>query len=201
MVLYPKLLIATNNKAKLHEMRELLGNIPFELVSLEEVGIVHDVEETGSTFEENALLKATTYSRMSGLLTLADDSGLEVEALNGEPGIHSNRYAGPHATDEEKVRFLLHKMDHVPQGQRQARFIVYLALAWPSGDTKVVVGTYPGEISQVPRGKPIPKFPYRVIFIPEGSDKTLAEILEAGNTIESPRTYAIAQIKKILVPN
>lgn len=89
------LLVATNNSAKLSEMKLLLGEIPYTIVSLADVGVDFDVEETGTTFEENALLKAKTYSRLSGLLTLADDSGLEVKALNNEPGIHTNRYAGP----------------------------------------------------------------------------------------------------------
>lgn len=192
------LLVATNNSAKLSEMKQLLGMTPYKIVSLADVGIDYDVEETGTTFEENALLKAKTYSRLSGLLTLADDSGLEVKALNGEPGIHTNRYAGPDATDDEKVQFLLKKMAAVPEGEREARFTVYLALAWPSGETKVVVGYYPGTISLEPRGKPIKKFPYRVIFVPKNSDNTLAELIEMGASTESPRTVAIARIKELL---
>lgn len=192
------ILVATNNSAKLAEIRSLLGDINYNVVSLADVGIEHDVEETGKTFEENALLKATTYSAMSGLLTLADDSGLEVKALHGEPGINTNRYAGPDATDEEKVQFLLNKMAAIPEGSRDARFTVYLALAWPSGKTQVVVGYYPGTIALEPRGKLIKKFPYRLIFIPKGSDKTLAELIEQGIPTDSPRTAAIAQIKEIL---
>ncbi len=192
------LLVATNNSAKLSEMKLLLGEIPYTIVSLADVGVDFDVEETGTTFEENALLKAKTYSRLSGLLTLADDSGLEVKALNNEPGIHTNRYAGPDATEEEKVQFLLKKMAHIPEGNRDARFTVYLALAWPSGETKVVVGHYPGMIALEPRGKPIKKFPYRVIFVPSGMHKTLAELIEMGVSTESPRTIAIARIKELL---
>ncbi len=192
-------LLATHNGAKLAEMQELLGEIPYKVVSLADVGIDYDVEETGTTFEENAVLKAKTYSRMSGLLTLADDSGLEVKALNGEPGIHSNRYAGPHATDEDKVQFLLKKMAHVPIGQRQAQFTVYMALAWPSGETKVIVAHYTGSIALEPKGKMIKKFPYRVIFIPTNADRTLAELLEAGLPIETPRTKAVELIRDVLL--
>ena len=193
------LLIATHNSAKLAEMRELLGDLPYGIVSLDEVGITLEVEETGTTFQENALLKARTYSQLSGLLTLADDSGLEVVALNGEPGIHSNRYAGPLATEEEKVQFLLEKMAHVPLEQRQAQFTVYMALVWPSGKTHVVVYHYKGSIALGPRGKWIKKFPYRVVFIPANSDKTLAELIEYGIAIETPRTKCIALVKEYLL--
>ncbi|MXX54115.1 MAG: hypothetical protein F4Z35_09440, partial [Dehalococcoidia bacterium] len=99
----PKLLIATHNRGKLRELTELLGDIPYELVSLGDLGIHYDVDETGSTFEENATLKAETYCELAGLMTLADDSGLEVDALGGEPGVRSARYAGPDATDGERV--------------------------------------------------------------------------------------------------
>lgn len=193
-----RLLIATHNIAKLTEMREHLGEIPYNIVSLSDVGIDYDVEETGTTFEENAVLKAKTYSRLSGLLTLADDSGLEIEALNGEPGIHSNRYAGSHATDEDKVEYLLKKMAHVPEGRRQAQFTVYMVLAWPTEKLHKVVTHYTGTITSAPRGKFIKNFPYRVVFVPTGSHQTLAELIEQGIPRETPRTKAIELIKNFL---
>ena len=110
----PKLLVATRNAGKLRELTQLLGDVPCDLVSLDDVGIDHEVDETGSTFDENATLKAEAYCRLSGLITLADDSGLEVDALGGEPGVHSARYAGPDATDADRVTFLLAKLADIP---------------------------------------------------------------------------------------
>ena len=105
-----KLLIATTNRGKLKEYREMLAGLPFEVVSLEDAGITLDVEETGETFEENAILKAKTYAAMSGMLTLADDSGLEVDALGGEPGVRSARYAGEGATSRQRNELLLRNL-------------------------------------------------------------------------------------------
>lgn len=195
-----KLLIATQNQAKFAEIKRLLGDIPYEIVSLTDLGISHDVEETGTTFEENAILKAKTYCTMTGLPSLADDSGLEVTALNGEPGIYTNRYAGEHATEEEKRLFLLNKMKDVPEGKRQAQFTVIMALAWPSGEVNLAQSQYKGSISLDIRGAPILKFPYRSIFVPEGSDKTLAELQERGETIKSPRDEVVADIRAMLAP-
>ena len=147
----PKLLIATHNLGKLREYRGLLGNIPFELVSLDHLGIAEEVEETGSTFHENARLKANTYAALSGLLTLADDSGLEVDALGGEPGIHSARYGEesllnslkkspqpPFAkggakgiSEQDRVSLLLRNLEGVPWTRRTARFRCVIAIAIP----------------------------------------------------------------------
>ena len=110
----PKLLLATNNRAKVAEYRNLLEDIPFRLVTLSEQGITTEVDETGETLEENARLKADALSRESGLVALADDSGLEVEALGGEPGILSARYAGEGASDKDKVNYLLARMADIP---------------------------------------------------------------------------------------
>lgn len=195
-----KLLIATQNQAKFAEIKHLLGDIPYAIVSLTDLGITHDVEETGTTFEENAILKAQTYCAMTGLPALADDSGLEVQALHGEPGIYTNRYAGEHATEEEKRQFLLNKMKHIPDGQRQGQFTVIMALAWPSGDISLARSEYKGSISHDIRGTPIVKFPYRSIFIPEGSDITMAELQARGEKIKSPRDDVVADIRRILIP-
>lgn len=194
-----RLLIATQNQAKLAEIKRLLGDIPFTIVSLTDLGITHDVEETGTSFEENAILKAKTYCSMTGLPSLADDSGLEVVALNGEPGIYTNRYAGEHATEEEKRLFLLDKMKNVPEGSRQAQFTVIMALVWPSGEIDLARSEYKGTISTEIRGAPILKFPYRSIFIPEGSDLTLAQLQERGEKIKSPRDDAVAIIRNIVL--
>ncbi|MCH7736119.1 MAG: non-canonical purine NTP pyrophosphatase [Chloroflexi bacterium] len=126
----PRLLIATGNPGKMREYAGLLRDIPFELVSLTDLGITHEVEETGETFEENAWLKASEYAVISGLLTLADDSGLEVDALSGEPGIRSARYGGDAcANDQDRVRLLLKNMEDVPWEERGARFRCVIAIA------------------------------------------------------------------------
>ncbi len=127
------LLIATHNPGKMREYGRLLHGIPFRLVSLNDLGIIDEVEETGDTFEENAWLKAGGYAAMSGLLTLADDSGLAVDALNGEPGVQSARYGAPQAaTDGERVELLLRNLENVPWARRTARFRCVLAIAGPA---------------------------------------------------------------------
>jgi len=127
-----RLLIATGNPGKMREYADLLRDIPFELVSLRDLGITHEVEETGETFGENAWLKASEYAAISGLLTLADDSGLEVDALSGEPGVHSARYGGESCTsDQDRVRLLLKKMQDIPWEERGARFRCVIAIAEP----------------------------------------------------------------------
>ncbi len=127
-----QLLIATGNSGKMHEYVDLLQGIPFELVSLRDLGITHEVEETGETFEENAWLKASEYAAISGLLTLADDSGLEVEALSGEPGVRSARYGGDACTsDDDRIQLLLKNLEDVPWEERSARFRCVIAVALP----------------------------------------------------------------------
>ncbi len=148
----PKLLIATRNKGKLRELTELLGDIPYELVSLDDLGIHHDVEETGSTFEENAILKGETYCELAGIKTLADDSGLEVDALDGEPGVRSARYAGPNATDAERVEFLLGKLEAKDTDKWTARFRCVIAVAEPGRPTTLHSGSCEGVIAPEPRG-------------------------------------------------
>ena len=125
----PKLLLATNNAGKVKEFRSLLQGIPFELVTPQDIGIKTEVAETGTTYEENARLKACALSKESGLLKLADDSGLEVDALNGEPGVMSARYAGKNASDTDRVKYLLSKMKDVPKEKRTARFRCVIAIA------------------------------------------------------------------------
>ncbi len=135
----PKLLIATHNPGKIREYRALLGDAPFDLVSLSDAGITEEVEETGDTFEDNALLKAQAYAAASGLLTLADDSGLEVDALDGAPGIRSARYGedivdkavAKNLSDQDRVTLLLSNLDGIPWDRRTARFRCVIAVANP----------------------------------------------------------------------
>jgi XTP/dITP diphosphohydrolase len=165
------LLVATRSHHKLRELRELLGPLDAELVSLDEVGIFDEVEETGATFEANARLKARTYARLAGLPTLADDSGLEVEALGGGPGIRTKRYAGNDATDADNNSKLLTALDGLPPERRGARYVCVLVLASPArvgprGGIRLIAtrGTCRGRIATVARGSG--GFGYDPIFEP-----------------------------------
>ena len=171
------LLIATHNQAKYAQMKEILSCLPYSFVSLNECGITDDVEETGATFEENALLKARYYAQRSGLATLADDSGLVVHALGGEPGIYSSRYAGPDATDEQKVSYILKKMAHIPMGpDRNARFECAVALVLPDGTQKEYKADVEGIMLEQPRGTLKKGFPYCVLFFLPAYEKTMAQL-------------------------
>ena len=170
----PQLLIATHNKGKLRELTELLGDVPYELVSLGDLEIHHDVDETGVTFEQNATLKAETYCDLAGIKTLADDSGLEVDALGGEPGVRSARYAGPDATDSERVEYLLNKLNGTDPGAWSARFRCVIAIAEPGRPTSLYQGSCEGRIASEPRGDN--GFGYDPIFLFPEIGLTMAEL-------------------------
>lgn len=191
-----KLLIATHNRGKLVEYQELLDDPAFELVTLDDVGIAEDVEETGTTFEENARLKAVTYAQQSGLLALGDDSGLEVDALNGEPGVYSKRYAGEGKSDAERNEYLLSKLTNVPVPQRTARFRCVIVIADPQGDTWTAEGTCEGSIGFAPRGTN--GFGYDPIFVVQGDGRHLAELSSTEKNRISHRGHAAVGARKIL---
>ena len=136
----PKLLLATNNPGKAAEFRQLLEGCGWEIVTPAELGLTLEIEETGQTYTENATMKAVEYAKASGLVTLADDSGLEVDALGGRPGPLSARYAGADRTDEERVRALLEELAGVPDEQRTARFRAVIAIAEPGGRASIRAG-------------------------------------------------------------
>jgi len=183
-----RLLIATHNRGKLSELTWLLGDVPFDMVSLADVGIHHQVDETGETFEQNAALKAETYARLSGLPTLADDSGLEVDALDGEPGVRSSRYAGDNATDADRIAVLLRKLDNIPAGDRTARFRCVIAVAWPGGPLELHPGACEGRIIEAPRGSN--GFGYDPVFFIPAMGKTMAELTTAQKNRVSHRGLA-----------
>ncbi len=178
----PRLLVATHSRHKLAELRELLRLAHGELVGLDDLGIEDEPSETGTTFETNARIKARFGARRTGLPTLADDSGLEVEALGGEPGVRTRRYAGPNATDADNNAKLLAALDDLPPDRRGARYVCVLALALPGPGTagnahrgatgreavplRVVRGTSRGRIATAPRGSG--GFGYDPIFEPAG---------------------------------
>jgi len=192
----PKLLIATHNKGKLRELTELLGAVPYDLVSLDDLRIDCDVEETGSTFEENAVLKAETYRQLADVMTLADDSGLEVDALGGEPGVLSARYAGPDATDAERVEFLLDKLAGTDPETWLARFRCVIAIAKPNGPTTLYSGFCEGRIVSEPRGEN--GFGYDPVFLFPDIGLTMAELSNERKNSVSHRAKAARRAARSL---
>jgi XTP/dITP diphosphohydrolase len=177
-----KLLLATNNQAKVREYKDLLHNLPFELTTPAELGITTVVDEIGNSLEENARLKATVLATESQLLALADDSGLEVDALGGEPGRLSARYAGEGASDKDRINYLLARLKDVPWEKRTACFRCVIAIATPEGKVEFCSGECRGLITLVPKGEQ--GFGYDPIFYPPELDKTMAELpLEVKNQI------------------
>ncbi len=191
-----RLLIATHNRGKLIEYRDLFAGLSLELVTLDDIGIGDDVPETGATFAENARAKAMAYARASGLLTLADDSGLEVDALGGEPGVQSKRYAGANQSDAERNAFLLAKLREVPAGARAARFRCAIAIASPRGEVWETDGTCEGEIAFEPRGTN--GFGYDPIFQIAGRGVRMAELTTAEKNRVSHRARAGRRAREIL---
>ncbi len=191
-----KLLIATRNPGKLREYEQLYGDLPLLLTDLSREGIAHEVAETGASFEENAVLKAQEYARISGLLTLADDSGLEVEALGGEPGVRSSRYAGAEADDEHRYLLLLERMEDLPWGERHARFRCVIAIAEPGGETYTAEGTCDGVIALAPQGDH--GFGYDPVFYLPEHDQTMAELLPEVKNRISHRAKAAQEMRGTL---
>jgi len=191
-----KLLLATNNQAKVREYRSLLQNLPFELITLAEQGITTVVSEVGESLEENARLKATVLVAQSQLVALADDSGLEVDALGGEPGRLSARYAGEGASDRDRVNYLLSRLKGVPWEKRSARFRCVIAIATPEGEVEFCSGECRGFITLEPRGEQ--GFGYDPVFYLPELDKTMAELpLEIKNQV-SHRGQAARKVNQVL---
>ncbi len=188
------LLIATRNPGKAREFAEIFADLGLRLRTLDELGIGEEIEETGSTFEENARLKAEGYLRLGGLPTLADDSGLEVAALNNAPGVYSARYGG--VSGRAQLDYLLKQMEQIPFHQRLARFVCVIALARPGGDTEFVEGTLPGVIEHELRGTG--GFGYDPLFYVLDEDKTLAELPLARKNAISHRAEAARAAREVL---
>lgn len=170
-----KLLVATNNPGKLEEYRYLLRDLPLEFTNLAQEEINFEPEETGATFEENAILKASVFAERSGLLTLADDSGLEIDKLGGAPGVRSARYGGTQrGEDVSRYELVLGQMAGIPSPQRTARFRCVIALATPEGQVETAEGSVEGVISFEPRGEQ--GFGYDPIFFIPEFDCTMAQL-------------------------
>ncbi len=191
-----RLLVATRNAGKLRELNELLGGLPIRCLSLDDAGIDEEIAETGRSFLDNATLKACGYARLSGLATLADDSGLEVDALGGAPGVQSARWAGPGASDMDRIRTLLERLRGVPPEKRGAEFRCVAAVAAASGVLHTSEGRIRGRIIDEPRGHH--GFGYDpVFFIPE-IGLTMAELARDVKNRISHRARALAGLRPVL---
>ena len=198
---FKKLVVATRNRGKLREFRRLFDGLPYEVLSLAEAGIDADVEETGSTFEENAILKAREYAGMSGELTMADDSGLEVDALGGEPGVRSARFSGQ--GDEANNRLLLDRLSGVDGDSRTARYRVVLALADPAAPSSTlpvtpvtVEGACEGVIGTAPAGDN--GFGYDPLFYVSTYARTMAQLTPEEKDAVSHRGIAARAMARVL---
>lgn len=192
-----ELLIATKNKGKIRELEKLLADLPISLRSLSEFEEIIEPEETGLTFADNAILKAQYYAEKTKLWALADDSGLEVEALNNAPGVFSARYAGANATNEEKIAKLLNELKQTKDKERLAKFVCVMAISDKNGKIKhLAEGICQGKISVNSSG--INGFGYDPIFIPEGFSQTFGELSNEIKQKISHRGRAMEKIIKFL---
>jgi|LSQX01.3.fsa_nt_gb XTP/dITP diphosphohydrolase len=169
-----KFVVATRNKGKLREIKEILSGFPFLVASMEDVGIQKDIEENGTTFEDNALIKAREVHRLTGEMVMADDSGLEVDYLDGAPGIYSSRFAGDGASDEDRNNKLLSMLHNVPLDKRRARFVCAIAVILMDGEYFTVRETFEGYIGFEPEGSN--GFGYDPLFFLPEYDMTAAQL-------------------------
>ena len=191
-----KIILASNNAKKLRELKAILADMDAEIVSQREAGCDFEVDETGTTFAENAYLKAKAVADATGIITIADDSGLMVEALNGEPGVYSARYApgGHDATDKERYMYLLSKMQGADN--RKAKFVTSICCIFPNGDIIRTEGECRGQILPEPHGEG--GFGYDPVFMPDGFDTSMAVLgPEVKNRI-SHRANALKELRKKL---
>lgn len=188
-----KVIFATGNEGKMKEIREILGDLDIELLSLKDAGITADIEENGSTFEENAIIKAKAISQLTEEIVLADDSGLEIDYLNKEPGIYSARYMGEDTSYHIKNSNLIQRLEGVPDQQRSARFVCAIAAAFPDGTVKTVRASMEGRIGHEEKGEN--GFGYDPIFyLPEYGCSSAEISMEEKNKI-SHRGKALRAIK------
>lgn len=185
-----KFVIATHNKHKLQELQRILTPLGIEAVTAD----LSEVEETGTTFAENACLKAKAACKETGLPAVADDSGLEVDALDGRPGVYSARYAGEGATDAQRIEKLLGELSEVPAEKRGARFVSAICCVFPNGDILRAEGECPGSIAFVPAGED--GFGYDPIFL--CGEKTFAQMTDAEKDAVSHRGKALEKFNLVL---
>lgn len=191
-----KLIFATSNEGKLKEIREIMKDSGYEVLSLKEAGIVAEIEENGKTFAENAVIKASAIADLTGELAMADDSGLEVDYLDKAPGIYSARFLGEDTGYDIKNGYILDKLQGVPWEERTARFVCAIACVFPDGSKEVKIATVEGYIGYESRGEN--GFGYDPIFVVPEYGKTTAELtMEEKNQI-SHRAKALREMKEVL---
>ena len=191
-----KIVLATHNQGKIREFRKIFSDMGVEAVTISEIADVPEPEETGHTFEENALIKAKAVMKVTGQLTLADDSGLEIDALNGEPGIYSSRYLGEDTSYVKKNSVILERLKDVPEEKRSARFVCAVAAAFPDGQSKVIRGTMEGSIGYEIKGEN--GFGYDPIFYLPQYGKYSAELTSDEKNAISHRGEALRRIREVL---
>tara|TARA_B100000029_G_scaffold305759_2_gene298610 strand:- start:512 stop:1123 length:612 start_codon:yes stop_codon:yes gene_type:complete len=182
-------IIGTNNSHKVVEFSRLLKPAPIFLVTPYDLGLNLEVNETGLSYAENAILKAESFSRVTGLTAIADDSGIEVKALDYRPGIYSARYGGPGLSDSDRTALLLKEMSSVADNQRDCRYVAAIAVCWADGRTETYEEVCNGELSKSPVGQN--GFGYDPIFKPEGQDRTMAQLTDIEKDELSHRGKAI----------
>ena len=189
-----KIVAATGNKHKIEEIESITRKFGMNVITKAEAGVGDlEVEETGTTFEENSLIKAEAIMKATGMPAIADDSGLEADALNGAPGVYSARFSGEGATDESNNAKLLKLMENIPDDERSARFVSVVTLCFPDGTVVAARGECPGTLRRSPQGDG--GFGYDPLFVPVGYDKTYAEISAEEKNIISHRAKALGILR------
>ena len=189
-----KIVAATGNQGKLKEFREILND--FEIISIKDLNLSADAEENGETFKENAYIKAMEIAKQTNLPVLSDDSGLCVDFLGGAPGVHTARYAGNNATDEENITKLLNALDGALESERTARFVSVICVLLPNGHAVYGEGVCEGKITNAPSGKN--GFGYDPVFYTEKFGKTFAELSSDEKNLISHRRSALDDVNKKL---
>lgn len=189
-------IIATHNPGKVKEFKEILEPRGYDVKSLAEIGFTEEIEETGHTFEENAILKAQAVAKAVNKMVIADDSGLSIDNLGGRPGVYSARYAGEQKDDQANIEKVLSELKGIEKEQRTARFRCALAVSIPGEETKTVEGHVEGYIAEEPRGEY--GFGYDPIFIVKDKDKTMAELTSDEKNKISHRADALKKLSKLL---
>ncbi len=192
----PRLIFATGNEGKMREIRQILADSGYEILSMKEAGVDLDIVEDGTTFEENALIKAKAVMEATGELTLADDSGLEIDAFGGEPGVYSSRYLGEDTPYTEKNQVILDRMKDVPEEKRGARFVCVIAAVFPDGQTHTTRGTMEGIIGYESNGEN--GFGYDPIFYLPELKKYSAQLSSDEKNQLSHRGQALRKMNEVL---
>lgn len=192
-----KIIFATGNENKMKELRQIMEDLPVEILSLKQAGITADIVEDGTTFEENALIKAKAIAEITNEIVLADDSGLEIDALNKEPGIYSARYMGEDTSYRIKNQNLIERLEGVAEEKRTARFVCAIAAAFPEGEVLTTIGTIEGRIAHEEKGEN--GFGYDPIFYVPEFGCTTAELSEEEKNRISHRGNALRAMKEKLL--